>query len=670
MKKWLLLYCCWLAGFAAAQDLPATTQQQLENLGDEALEDDALLQQLAYYRKHPLNLNTATAEELQTLRFLTDLQIANFIRYRKLAGKLIDIYELQAVPTFDLLTIQKILPYIAVSSASFLKETLLSRLKGGESYLLLRASRQLEKPVGYNTSRTTHYLGDPSRLQVRYRYQYKNSLYCGLLGDKDAGEPFFQQPAKAGFEFYSFHFFARNIGKIKALAIGDYTVNLGQGMVQWQALAFGKSVDVMNIKRQLPTLQPYRSAGEFYFNRGVGVTLAANRWELTTFFSRKRFSGNLAFDSVEHFTSFNTSGYYRTKNEVADRNQLVDVSGGGNLTYRSENLRLAWNAAFHHFSLPMQKADEPYNNLAFRGRQLLNQSLDYSYTHRNVHFFGEAAIDRKGNKAVVQGLLLSLDKRVDLSLLYRSISMGYQAPFGNAFTENTLPGNEQGLYTGLAIRPTIGWQLAAYADFYRFPFIKYRVSAPTRGSDYLFQATYTPSRQSEIYLRYRTETKPINLSGTSVVLQYPVDQRKQNLRLHMASRISPLFTLKARAEMVLLERQTTEKEEGFLGFLELSSELVGRCRGNLRLQYFETNSYDSRIYTYESDVMYYFSIPAFFEKGFRYYLNLSYEPSKHLQFWIKWAQTAHRDKASIGSGLDEINGDCRSEIRLQAQIRF
>jgi hypothetical protein len=669
MKAWLMIAGIFMAGWAPAQDLPATTQQQLENLGDENLEDDALLQQLSYYRRHPVNLNTATITDLQALRFLTDLQIANFLRHRRLAGLLIDIHELQAVPGFDIVTIQKILPYVFAGPNTDLKETLLTRLKGGEAYILGRFSRQLQKPKGYDTSLTTYYTGDPNRLQLRYRYQYKNLLYYGLLADKDAGEPAFSAPARAGFEFYSAHFFIRNLGKIKALAIGDYTVNLGQGLTQWQALAFGKSAEAMTIKRQLPVLLPYRSAGEFYFNRGLGITIAVKNWEATAFLSRKRFSGNLAFDSVDHFTSFQTGGYYRTRGEIADRNAIGDLSAGGNLCYRSNNLQVGWNLVYHRFSLPLKKPGEPYNYFAPRGEQLLNQSIDYSYTYRNVHLFGEVAIDRLQNRAFVQGALVSLDKRVDLAVLYRSISPGYQAPFGNAFTEGSLPSNEKGIYAGLVVRPAGGWQLSAYADVYQSPFIKYRVAAPSRGKDYLLQLSYAPGKQHEIYLRLRSETKAINPSGVDSVLQFPADQSKTNLRLHLTTRVHPLVTVKARVEMMWL-KQATGVEEGFLSFVEVSTQAKGKWRANMRCQYFETGSYNSRIYAYETDVLYYFSIPAFFDKGFRYYINVSHELTDKLQLWVKWAQTSFHDRRSIGSGLDEISGNRRSEIRLQARFSF
>ena len=87
--------------------------------------------------------------------------------------------------------------------------------------------------------------------------------------------------------------------------------------------------------------------------------------------------------------------------------------------------------------------------------------------------------------------------------------------------------------------------------------------------------------------------------------------------------------------------------------------------GSIRLQYFETNGYNSRLYAYENDVLYNFSIPVFYDKGYRYYINLNYDLNKQFSFWIKWAQTIYEPKTFIGSGLDEIKGNTKSEIKLQ-----
>lgn len=667
MKSFLVILLMLLPLVAFLQEVPQSTQQQLENLGDENLEDDALLQQLAFYQKNPLNLNEATAEDLYPLRLLSELQIQNLVRHRAVFGKLLSIYELQAVPGFDLSGIQKILPYVYVGEARSITEMFSSRLHGGNRSALLRFSRVLEKPKGFDASLPTHYLGDRNRLLFRYTYQYKNLLYYGFVADKDAGEQFFKGAQKWGFDFYSIHFFARNLGKLKAVALGDYVVNLGQGLTQWQSLAFGKSAEVASIKRTAPVLQPYRSAGEFYFSRGAAATVENGCWQATAFVSYKKFSGNLDADSLDRFTSFGVSGYYRTPSEVADRYKLNDLSAGGNLSYSRSNFKIGANAVSHRFSLPLQKSNEPYNRFALTGQTLFLASVDYSFTYRNAHFFGEAATNAQGHYALVQGALVSVDPKVDLSFFYRHIQKEYQAPFANAFTESSLPSNETGLYTGVQIRPVAGWQVAAYADFYRFSFLKFRVSSPTRGCDYLMQVVYTPDKQTEIYLRYRTETKPLNVAGG--VIQAPADQTKQSLRLNVATSLNRKVSVKGRTEMVWFEKSGI-KEEGFLSYLETAYEPSPKWRGNIRLQYFETGGFDSRIYAYESDVLYGFSIPAFFDKGFRYYLNLNFKPQKRLSLYVKLAQTHYHNKSSVGSGLDLIKGSRKTEAKLQTVLEI
>lgn len=656
---------------AFPQDIPPVTQQQLENVAetnDEDTKDDNLLQQLDYFRKHPINLNAATAEELQALKFITDLQIGNFIRYRNLFGKFISIYELQAVPTWDLVTIRKILPYIIVGDAVSMKENFLSRFKNGDRVLLFRISRVLEKSRGYDTSLNNHYLGDRNHLMFRYRYQYKDLLYFGLTGDKDAGEQFFKGAQSKGFDFYSFHFFARRLGIIKSLALGDYTVNLGQGLIQWQSLAFGKSSEVMSIKRQAPVLIPYRSAGEFYFNRGIGLTLQKKNIEATVFGSYKKISGNIVSDTAERFTSLQTSGYYRTPSEIVDKNKIALTSLGGNISYRSLSFKIGLNTVVHHFNLPFQKADEPYNFYAISGKKIFNSSIDYSYTFKNVHLFGEAAIDKNFHKAFVNGALMSVDPKIDLSILYRNIQKQYQSLFGNAFTENTTPVNEKGLYAGVAIRPMQGWQLNAYADFFQFSWIKYLVNAPTRGYDYLIQLNYQPDKQFGMYVRYKNKNKPVDSSGNGVIY-YPQDQVKQNLRVHLTQQLTSNVSINSRVELMWFNHQQKNNEQGVLSYVEGSYEWK-KLSANLRLQYFETNSYNSRIYVYESDVLYSFSIPAFYDKGFRYYFNIHYYATKKMQCWLRFAQALYNDKTFIGSGLDEINGNIRSEIKLQLQYSF
>lgn len=661
-----------------AQEIPITTQQQLENQTDAdqgETEDDSYLQELEQFRKNPINLNTANADELRQLRIITDLQIANLIAYRNLFGRLISIYELQAVPSWDVATIKKLLPFITVEISVGMIEELRKRFRGGEHSILLRASQILEKSDGFDkTTSGTKYIGSPQKILFRYRYTYKNLLQFGLVGDKDAGEQFLKGAQNKGFDFYSFHFFARKIGIIQSLAIGDFSVNMGQGLIQWQGLAFKKSADVMGVKRQSAVLRPYSSAGEFYFHRGAGITIKKGKIESTVFASFRTLSANFVADTVnkeDFISSFLTSGYHRTASENTDRNNLKQTAFGANVLYRMKKWHVAANGIYYNFSLPIQKRNEPYNLYSVSGKQWYNFSLDYSYTYKNFHFFGEAAADKNFNKAFINGLLLSVDPRVDVSIVQRTINAAYQSINGNAFTENTYPTNETGFYAGISIRPRIGWQIDAYMDIYKFPWLKYLVDAPSHGSDFLAQVTYTPNKQVEIYSRFRNETKQSNQPDNNTVTNFLVSIPKQNWRTQISYRINPAMTIRNRVELIWYNKKEKNAEQGFLSFADfIYKPMLKPYSAVMRIQYFETDGYDSRIYAYENDVLYSYSIPSFFDKGFRYYINLNYDLGKKLSFWLRWAQTIYRDKSSIGSGLDEISGNHRSELKLQARWLF
>ncbi|HET9430271.1 MAG TPA: hypothetical protein VFO70_03795 [Chitinophagaceae bacterium] len=677
---------------SGAQSIPYTTEQQLESLAateEELPEDDSYLQQLERFKNEPLDLNIAEGFELKDLVVLNDLQVENFIAYRRLLGKLISLYEIQAIPGWDLVTIRKILPFIKVGSPLSIKEEKQSRLKNGNHSVLLRIYQVLEKAKGFLPDSTAPgYLGSPQKILFRYQYAYKNLLQFGLTGEKDAGEPFLKGQQRAGFDFYSFHLCARKMGIIHTLALGDFTVNMGQGLIHWQSLAFKKSVDIMAVKRQSPVIRPYNSAGEFFFHRGVALTLKKEPWSISLFASSRKLSANLVEDNLSHenhLSSFLASGYHRTAGELADRNTCLQTAYGLAMQYRSPRLNLGLNTVYFHFSLPIEKRDEPYNIYSLRGDNWHNISLDFSYTIKNFHLFGEIASDKNLSMALINGIMLSVDPKVDIAFLHRKISPLYQAVYGNAFTEGSAPTNESGIYSGICIRPGGKWRLDAYADLFTFPWLKFNVDAPTSGTDFLLQFMYTPNKQTELFTRFRNETKELNYGAEDYATNRVLPTRRQSWRTQFSCQLNGSMTLRYRVEMIWYEkscwpanqdwvpdnysgRGLKKAEAGFLTFFDLRFNPVLKPFGGIaRLQYFESGGYDSRIYAYENDVLFNHSIPAAFGKGIRYYLNLDYHFGKKFSVWAKWAQTIYNDDTRPGSALDEINGNRKTEFKLQAR---
>src|SRR5687768_6934704 len=119
-KKYILFLLLVVPAFSSAQDTIDDEQQQkienvAENLNNEDADYTSLVEQLAYYREHPVNLNSASKEELMELGLLSEIQVNNLLNHIKRNGKLLTIYELQSVAGYDLETIRKILPYVFVS---------------------------------------------------------------------------------------------------------------------------------------------------------------------------------------------------------------------------------------------------------------------------------------------------------------------------------------------------------------------------------------------------------------------------------------------------------------------------------------------------------------------------------------------------------------------------
>ena len=333
--------------------------QKLEDLtesnGDMEIDDDYFIQQMQQFIKDPINLNIATENDLSQLQLLTPLNIHSLLSYRSLLGQFIDIYELQAIPGWSVKLIERLRPYITVGSDLSTNYSYGDQFKKGQRSVIIRATRVLEKSKGYipDTSKTNYYMGSPMKLFVRFKYTFKNVLQYGITAEKDAGEQFFKGTQRKGFDFYSAHFFARNIGLIKAIAIGDFAVNLGQGLIQWQSgLAARKGSDVLNIKRQEDVLRPYNSSGEINFQRGIGVTIKIKLFQATTFINYHKIDGNLVTDSIKkriYISSLQTSGYHRTKSELNDKHSLQQFSIGGNVSYTNKNIHLGINGIHYSF---------------------------------------------------------------------------------------------------------------------------------------------------------------------------------------------------------------------------------------------------------------------------------------------------------------------------------
>jgi hypothetical protein len=615
MRILLLLLLACQAVYGQEEELARVMEDQAEVEDVKEVEED--IHQLRTFHMRPLNLNVAAAEDLAVFPFLSALHIEQLLQYRKYAGKLIDVKELQAIPGWDANLIRKIIPYVTVQETPAFRKTLTDSWQKGRQQLLLRSA--LTRNAG-----------------VLIRYQFNSpQLQYGINIEKDAGENFWQK--HKGLSFFSAHVALRNTGLIRTLVIGDYVMNLGQGLMIWQGRAVRKNGMPIMIKRQLPLLMPYRSNDENRYFKGMAVHAVKRRMELAAYISLNGLDANTKTDSIldtRYATSFLNTGYHRNEDELADKNSVTHFSGGAMAAVNYNRLRMAVSSVFHSFSLPVLRAWEPYNLFSARGKMMLNNGLSYHYTVRNIHLFGELALDREGDPAFVNGLMMAADPRLDISLMVRKLSRGYRSFFASAFTESAEPANEEGIYAGLSFKLSQKLVVDAYADHFRFPWLRYRVDAPGTGRDYLAQLSFRPDKKTSMYLRFRSETRS-QTSGLDL-LKTIRNVSRQNFRFHLQYKFNAAWEWRIRLEFNEIKTKIQQKEHGFIMYSDLFwAPVLKPFSMNGRVMIFETNSYESRLYAYENDVMFYNIVPAFYGKMGRVYVNGSLHISDRIKIFVK-----------------------------------
>ena len=659
-------------------------EQRIEYIGgdNESIDYSTLFDNLYYYYDHPVNLNNIKeVDVLLEMGLISDIQLVKLKQHIATNNKLMTIYELQAVEGFDMTTIRVVLPFVKVSEDLFTPNVSFKEMmKNSSSELYIRNIRDLQQKVGYTEKENeddNRYLGSPDKLFLRYRFRYLNKVSVGFTTEKDQGEEFFRGTQKQGFDYYSAHFFIKDFGRVKALALGDYHFQVGQGLTLWSGLAFGKSVDISTVKRNAVGLRQYASADENNFLRGAGVTFGLSKnWSLSAFYSRKRLDANIGdtLDDVTNqvsFTSLQNSGFHRTFNELTDKDAILETHFGGRVEYESTRLKLGVTGFASRYGGEFDRNLRFYNQFEFSSSQNSVIGADYNYVIRNYNFFGEFSRSQNGGTAYVNGLLVSLDPRFSFTILHRNYGRDYQNLLSNAFAESN-SWNEKGIFVGFDAKLNSKLTLTGNMDFYQFPWMRFQAYTPnTGGYDYTAQLQYKPSRDFVAYVRLRYQQREINNSAIESAIYNLSSEERINFRVNLSYKVTDYLSLRNRVEVVEYQKGDNNKEYGFLAYQDLVFKPKSKPYSlTARYALFDVESFNSRVYAYENDVLYYFYIPAYSGVGSRFYLTARYKYRKKFDFWVRYGVWNYRNEETLLSGLEQIDGNVRSDIKFVFRYLF
>lgn len=633
-------------------------------------------EQFAQLKNNPLNVNQASAADLSSLPGLSVNEAHRIVAHRNEEGAYETWAAVRTVENLRAETVQGVRPFLTLGTNSGERffpsvNTIVSNL---DFTLIQRFSRRLELGRGYRTGR---FLGSPGRLTTRLRLDHERRLQLALTLDKDPGEPLRWSPSTNtyGFDHIAGSLALRDLGPIETLILGDFSAQFGQGVAMWQGLRFGKGRDPVSPAQQTGRgVLPYRSASEANFFRGAAATVALpTGLSLSAFASRRHRDATL--DSSLTTTSSSTptpvrtlsgGGQHRTPSELARKGTFGEMTVGGALEHRSSALHVGITGYHSRFNRPLRPEDQPYRQFRGSGRQTSVTSAYGTAYVEDYTLFGEVARTPNGTYGGLLGAALD-EAPAQAILLGRRYPREFAPFYGNGFGDGGRTQNEIGVYTGLRLRIAEKWAIGAYVDQFRAPWLRFNVPRPSTGWETRGVLEHDPRPWLSTYVQVRAQGQdegtqyngPGNRTLDGVQKAY-----RYSARWHTEYSFSDALTVRTRLE---LSRHTTSSTtaEGFFLSQGFRWSPHSTLQMDTRLAFFDTDGFAARIYAYEHDLLYSFSAPVFFDRGRRSYLLVRYDPLSSLTIEAKYGITSYENRSSIGSGLNQIEGNRRREVRFQ-----
>lgn len=646
-----------LAGVMTAEDMESSTW-------------DNTYEMLCELEQQPININTASREELEALPFLSAQQVEGIMEYLYQYGAMKSTNELRMIRSLDYAQIA-LLPYFTYIGEKNVKQDfpqLNDILKYGRQELMADVrvpfyKRKGDKAptTGGSSSTEKGYLGYPYRHWLRYQFRYGDYVKAGLVGSQDAGEPFFSNKNTTGYDFYSYYLQLKHLGRLENMIIGKYKLSIGMGLVANNSFGLGKLAMLQQLGRNTNTVRPHSSRTQADWFQGAAATIRLSpQWLLTGFASHRAIDATLNTDSTAR--TIDSDGYHRTATEMEKKNNTHVTDVGGHIAFRQGGLHAGATALFTHLDRDLHPQTKTlYRRYNAQGNDFLNISADYGYLHHRFSLNGETAINRDGAIATINSLSLQAADRLNILLLQRFFSYRYTALYARTVTEGGHVQNESSLYLGATWQPSPHLYLQAYTDYAYFAWARYQVSQSSQAWDNLFSATYTRGCWS-LTGRYRLHLRQKDDETKKALKDYTEQRGRLALNWQGGN-----LTCTTQADVA--SSNLNGNETGYM-----LSEVFGYRHRTWKVSatagYFHTDSYACRLYVYENSPLYSFSFPAYYGEGMRLALMMQATVMQRLTLTAKVSHTRYFDRSTIGSGLQEIDSHETTDLDLQVRWKF
>lgn len=614
---------------------------------------------LCELEQHPVDLNNATREDIETVPFLNDRQVMDICEYLYKYAPMKSLGELAMIESLDYYQRELLKHFVILGDVSEKHFPALQNImKYGRHEFVATAKIPCYERKGDNNG----YLGYPYRHSVKYTFSYGQYIKAGFLGSQDAGEPFFAGGNTAGYDFYSFYAQMRNMGRVKNIVVGRYKAKFGMGLVMNNNFMMGKVATSQQFGSKTSDIRVHSSRMEANYMQGVATTIRVVKGlDATAFASFRYIDATLNKDST--IATILKNGYHRTPAEMGKKGNSSIAAGGMNMSFRHGGLHMGATAVFSHLSRELR----PDVSALFRrfhpsGKNFWNISIDYGYTAPRWQVSGETATGKCGAVATINTLSYCLTDDIDIMALQRFYSKKYYSLFSESFNEGGRVQNESGIYLGLNWHPSATFRIMGYFDLVYFPWPKYQAAFASHAYDGFVQASGSMERWSFV-ARYRVKIREKN-NQKKTALTNKVEQRGRIAVGYDGG----MWNTKTQADVTHVSYK--QDDFGYMLSETLTVKLTDRFSFTANMAYFNTDTFDSRIYTYEKGPLYTFNFPSFYGEGIRYSLFARADFSKKVMVIVKTAVTNYFDRASIGTGLQKIAHSSMTDVEMQLRMKL
>ncbi len=647
MKLIVILILLNLSSLISAQAVSGIKLDEIINrfvrMTSEEEENSSLYDFFENIHEHPIDLNSAGYSELSQLPVLDYYAIEKIIDYRRRKKEFRSINELYKCGIRKEVA-DMIMPFVStgkpIKSDKMNYGSLKTRSYGISKY------PELDEP---------DFEGNNLKINNRIKLNYANMIYVNALADKDAGE-------KNYADFYSYNISYLGKSLVKKVILGSYTVEFGHGLAVWSPYAFSKSADAVNSVVKHPHgISAYTSSGENRFLYGGATEIAWEDFTLIPFYSVQKTSGVL--DS-SGFTSLNMSGLFRTPTEISKKKNLKISTEGLIAGYRNNSRNISVKLLYlrNNFSVPFYSRLFPENLF----KRQISISGFFRIGLKRLRISGEVCATN-GVVAHNYSAQFLISKYVNVISGFRYYPQNYFALFSNGFGERKNTNNEKGIYNGIRINTKLG-RLNFYYDFNKTLFRTTTEPFPVKRNDYLVDYYSPIFSNGRFRLRYHRELKEHYLALENYETKTLTNLVTERFRFALYYNLGKQFRLTSQLDISAF-RSAIKSETGYSLSEEIRSTLFDNFTLYGRIIFFETPTYDSRIYLYENDLNGVFNMGIFYGEGISEYILLRYEILGGVNLTAKYSEI-YRPDWMINPGGNIIQNVTVRRVAVEVETKI